>query len=68
MNIEDINKYILEIKFNLENENYFWEIWKNENIILKSDRGYKTKYECNKHLITVCAAFKYLYEDKQITL
>ena len=67
MNIEDINKPILKIEFNIETKKHFWVIWKNENIILKSDREYETKNDCYKHLIAICTAFKYLYADKQIT-
>ena len=68
MGIGDINKYILEIKFNAKTKKYFWEIWINEKLTLTSDREYEREYDCKMHLISLCNAFRYIYADKQITL
>lgn len=68
MKIEDINKYLLEIKYNQESQKYFWEIWLNDNIILKSDREYEREQDCKIHLINLCNAFRYINSDKQIML
>ncbi len=68
MNTKDINKYILEIKYNNETQKYFWEIWVNGNITLKSDKEYEREYDCKIHLISLCNAFRYIDVNKQITL
>ena len=68
MDAENINKYQLKIIPNNETHKYFWEIWVNGNIILKSDREYKTENDCKTHLVNLCNAFRYIYADKQIEL
>lgn len=68
MKAEDINKYILEIKYNKVTQKHYWEIYINGNTILKSDREYKTEKDAKIHLISISNAFRYLLADGQIDL
>lgn len=64
----EINKYILEIKYNKETQKYFWEILINGNLTLKSDREYDREHDCKIHLISLCNAFRFIHADNQINL
>lgn len=62
------NQCTLKVQHNNETKKFYWEIWVDEYLTLKSDREYKNEYDCNIHLVELCNAFRYIYASKQIQL
>ncbi len=68
MNIEDINKHILKIDYNIKTHKYFWEIWINEKLLIKSTMEYDSERDCKIHLISLHLGFRYIYKNGDLKL
>ena len=66
MKIEDINSYILTIKLNQETSKYFWTVYINEDLLLKSTIEYDSERDCKIHLTSLHLGLRYLQKSDQL--